>query len=191
MAVREAAPDPVLAASPSGAPRPTGGILVAAAGLAGLVAASLAALSATQALTLLGLPDPGALTTYGLPFVTAVGEVAAVLAIGFLLLAAFLVPPQRTGVLDVDGYRAVRTASTAAAVWCVCAVLMIPLSLSDTSGQPLADALDPAAITSSTTASNSTFPLASNSTLSAFLSNCSAASVENTWTYERYRASKL
>lgn len=148
MSVREAAPEPDLATPPADGPRPTGGLLVAAAGLAGLVAASLAALSATQALVLLGLPDPGALTTYGLPFVTGVGEVAAVLAIGSLLLAAFLVPPQRSGVLDVDGYRAVRTASTAAAVWCVCAVLMVPLSLSDTSGQPLTDALSPTVILS-------------------------------------------
>jgi cytochrome c oxidase assembly factor CtaG/putative copper export protein len=149
MAVRAAAPDPVLAAPGSDRARPTGGLLVAAAGLAGLVAAALAAVSTAQALVLLGLPDPGALTTYGLPLVTGVGEVAAVLAIGFLLLAAFLVPPQRSGVLDVDGYRAVRAASTAAAVWCVCAVLMVPLSLSDTSGQPLADAVSPSVILSS------------------------------------------
>ena len=88
MAVREAAPPSDVAVPAAGAPRPTGGLLVATAGLAGLVAASLAALSAIRALVLLGLPDPDALTTYGLPFVTAVGEVAAVLAIGFLLLAA-------------------------------------------------------------------------------------------------------
>lgn len=149
MAVREAAPHPDVAVPAAEGPRPTGGLLVATAGLAGLVAASLAALSATRALVLLGLPDPGALTTYGLPFVTAVGEVAAVLAIGFLLFAAFLVPPQRSGVLDVDGYRAIRTASTAAAVWCVSALLLVPLSLSDTSGQPLSAALTPTVIISS------------------------------------------
>ena len=47
----------------------------------------------------------------------ALGEIAAVIAIGSLLLAAFLVPPQKSGVLDVDGYRASRTASAAAIVW--------------------------------------------------------------------------
>ncbi|MGZ6834213.1 MAG: copper resistance protein CopD, partial [Mycobacteriaceae bacterium] len=89
----------------------SGGLLLSAAGLAAVVAASLAALSTTQALVLLGLPDPGVLTTYGLPVVRAVGETAAVLAVGSVLLAAFLVPPQRSGVLDVDGYRAMRVAS--------------------------------------------------------------------------------
>jgi len=143
MAVREAA------LHPAATTRSTGGLLVVAGGFAGLVAASLAALSATQALVLLGLPDPGALTTYGVPAVTAVGEVAAVLAVGFVLFAAFLVPPQRSGVLDVDGYRSLRTAGTAASVWCVCAVLLVPLSLSDASGQPLSAVLDPAVIVSS------------------------------------------
>ena len=41
------------------------------------------------------------MTTYGLPFVRASGEIAAVLAVGSFLLAAFLVPPQANGVLDV------------------------------------------------------------------------------------------
>ena len=124
----------------------SGGVLISAAGLAAVIATALAALSSTQALVLLGLPDPGVLTTYGLPVVRGVGETAAVLAVGSVLLAAFLVPPQRSGVLDVDGYRAMRVASGAAAVWCVCAVLLVPLTLSDTSGQPLREALDPALI---------------------------------------------
>lgn len=51
------------------------------------------------------------LTTAGLPAVRAVAEVGMVLTIGALLLAAFLVPPQRSGYLDVAGYRALRTAS--------------------------------------------------------------------------------
>ncbi|CDZ90072.1 Integral membrane protein [Rhodococcus ruber] len=104
---------------------------------AAVVAASLAALSSTEVLRLLGLPDPGALTRYALPAAVAVGEVSAVVMIGSLLLAAVLVPPQRSGVLDVDGYRAVRTAGAAAAVWAGCALVLVPLSLSDTSGQPL------------------------------------------------------
>lgn len=120
--------------------------LVVAGLVAGVVAAALATLSTSQALVLLGLPDPGVLTTYGLPAVRAIGEVAAVIAIGSVLLAAFLVPPQRSGVLDVDGYRAVRTASTAAAVWAACAALLVPLTLSDASGQPLSAALDPAVL---------------------------------------------
>ncbi|MDJ0114501.1 copper resistance protein CopD, partial [Rhodococcus erythropolis] len=79
--------------------------------------------SASQALTLLGIPDPGPITTYGLPAMRALGEIAAVIAIGSLLLAAFFVPPQKSGVLDVDGYRAVRTASHAAIVWAICSFM--------------------------------------------------------------------
>ena len=134
------------AVRPRPAPAPPaapGGLLVLAGVLAGLVAAAVAALSAAQALTLLGLPDPGVLTTYGLPAVRALGEGAAVVAVGAVLLAAFLVPPQRSGVLDVDGYRALRTAGTAATVWFGCAALLVPLTLSDTTGQPLSAALDP------------------------------------------------
>ncbi|MFD4179901.1 cytochrome c oxidase assembly protein, partial [Rhodococcus sp. NPDC058514] len=52
--------------------------------------------------------------------------------------------PQRSGVLDVDGYRAVRTASNAAIVWAACALVLVPLTVSDTSGQPLNDAIQPA-----------------------------------------------
>lgn len=105
--------------------------------LAAAIAAVLATLSTAEALRLLGLPDPGPLTIYGLPAVMAAGEVAAVVMVGSLLLAAVLVPPQPSGVLDVDGYLAVRTAGTAAVIWAGCAALLVPLSLSDSSGQPL------------------------------------------------------
>lgn len=70
---------------------------------AALVAALVVALSAAQALTLLGIPDPGPLTTYGLPAVRAVADFAAALTVGSLLFAAFFVPPQGSGVLDVGG----------------------------------------------------------------------------------------
>lgn len=106
--------------------------------IAAITAAALARASTSEALRLLGLPDPGGpLTIYGLPAVMAFGEVAAVMTVGSLLLAAVLVPPQASGVLDVDGYLALRTASVAAAIWAVCAALLVPLTLSDSSGQPL------------------------------------------------------
>ncbi len=111
--------------------------------IAGLVAALVVGLSASEALVRLGIPDPGPLTTYGLPAVKAIGEVAAIISIGSLLLASFLVPPQKSGVLDVDGYRAVRTASNAAIVWAACALVLVPLTVSDTSGQPFGEALQP------------------------------------------------
>ena len=116
-------------------------VLVGVGLLAGVTAAALAALSVADVLTATGLPNPGPVTTYGLPFVRAAGEVAAVVAVGSFLFAAFLVPPQSSGVLDVAGYRALRTGTVASAVWTVSAVLLVPLTVSDITGQPLASRL--------------------------------------------------
>ncbi|WP_118915486.1 cytochrome c oxidase assembly protein [Mycobacterium shigaense] len=121
-------------------------LLAAVAALAGCTAAGIGALSLADALTATGLPDPGPATTLGLPFVRAVGEIAAVLAVGSFLFAAFLVSPQKTGVLDAAGYRALRLGTAASGVWAVCAALLIPLTISDVSGHPLSDHLNPATI---------------------------------------------
>jgi cytochrome c oxidase assembly factor CtaG/putative copper export protein len=121
-------------------------LLTGVAVLAGCTAAGIGALSLASALTATGLPDPGPVTTLGLPFVRAAGEIAAVVAVGAFLFAAFLVPPQRNGVLDVDGYRAVRIGTVAAGAWAVCAALLVPLTISDVSGQPLAAHLNPASL---------------------------------------------
>ncbi|OBI46353.1 cytochrome c oxidase assembly protein [Mycobacterium sp. E796] len=120
-------------------------VLIGVAVLAGCTAAGIGALSLAGALTATGLPDPGPATTLGLPFVRAVGEIAAVLAVGSFLFAAFLVPPQRSGVLDVGGYRALRLGTVASGVWAVCAALLVPLTISDVSGHRLGD-LDPGTI---------------------------------------------
>ena len=114
--------------------------------LAGATAAALSALSLTEALTATGLPNPGLVTTYGLPFVRAAGEIAAVLAVGSFMFAAFLVPPQTTGVLDAAGYRALRLGTVASGVWTVCAALLVPLTVSDVTGQPVLSRLSPSAI---------------------------------------------
>ena len=114
--------------------------------LAGCVAAGIGALSITAALSATGLPNPGPVTTLGLPFVRAAGEVAAVVAVGAFLFAAFLVPPQKSGVLDVDGYRAVRVGTVAAGAWAVCAALLVPLTISDVSGKPITAYLNPATL---------------------------------------------
>ncbi|TPG33011.1 cytochrome c oxidase assembly protein [Mycolicibacterium hodleri] len=121
-------------------------ILVGVAVLAGATAAGIAGLSLAAALTATGLPDPGPVTNYGLPFFRAAGEIAAVVAVGSFLVAAFLVPPQRNGVLDASGYRALRLGTVASGVWAVCAALMVPLTVSDITGQPLTSRLDPSAI---------------------------------------------
>jgi putative copper export protein len=116
-------------------------VLIGVAVLAGATAAGLGALSVAAALTATGLPDPGPVTTYGLPFVRAAGEISAVLAVGSFMFAAFLVPPQPTGVLDAAGYRSLRLGTVAAGVWTVCAALLVPLTVSDVTGQPLASRL--------------------------------------------------
>jgi len=118
-------------------------VLSSVAMLAGLIAAGLGALSLADALTATGLPNPGPVTTLGLPFIRAAGEIAAVTAVGGFLFAAFLTPPQRSGVLDVGGYRALRLAGAASGVWAVCAALLVPLTISDVSGQPLRGHLEP------------------------------------------------
>lgn len=118
-------------------------VLSMVAVLAGITAAGIGALSLADALTATGLPDPGPVTTLGLPFVQAAGEIAAVLAVGSFLFATFFVPPQDTGVLDVAGYRALRIGVGASAAWAVCAALLVPLTVSDVSGQPLRDHLNP------------------------------------------------
>lgn len=116
---------------------PVWSVLYGVAALAGVTAAGLAALSLADSLTATGLPNPGPVTSYGLPFVKAAGEIAAVTATGSFLFAAFMVPPQSSGVLDVAGYRALRTGTVASGMWAVCAVLMVALTVSDVSGQPL------------------------------------------------------
>jgi putative copper resistance protein D len=121
-------------------------VLLCVGALAGTIAAGIGALSLADALTATGLPNPGPVTTYGLPFVRAAGEIAAVLAAGSFLFAAFLVPPQSNGILDAAGYRALRLGTAASAVWTVCAALLVPLTVSDVSGHPLYEHLNPVSL---------------------------------------------
>src|ERR1700720_3207879 len=120
-------------------------LLTGVAVLAGCTAAGIGALSVAAALTATGLPDPGPATTLGLPFVRAAGEIAGVLAVGSFLFAAFLVPPQSSGVLDTGGYCALRIGTVASGAWAVCAAMLVPLTISDVSGHPVVD-LDPGTI---------------------------------------------
>ncbi|WP_219418421.1 cytochrome c oxidase assembly protein [Pseudonocardia nigra] len=128
---------------PTRPPSGVGGVVGLGAVVAVLVAAGLTALSGARPAASLGLPDPGTLTTVGLPAVRAAAEVFMVLTIGAALLAAFLVPPQRSGYLDVTGYRALRFASWTAAGWTAAAVLLVPLNVADALGRPLGDVLEP------------------------------------------------
>ena len=113
---------------------------VAAVLIAGCVVAALSVLLPGREV-IPGLPATGQLTTVAAPAVRVLFQVSAAVTIGWLLAAAWLVPPQRTRVLDVGGYRAVRAAALAAAVWACSALALIPLTLAETLGQPLNEAL--------------------------------------------------
>lgn len=126
-------------AAPAGNAASFGVLSVVAGAMAAFVAAIVVGLSAAQALSLLGIPDPGPITTYGLPALRAVADLAAAVTVGSLLFAAFLLPPRDSGLLEAGGYRAVRRAGHAALVWAVSAALLVPLTVSDTTGQPVGD----------------------------------------------------
>ncbi|MEJ2870765.1 cytochrome c oxidase assembly protein [Actinomycetospora sp. OC33-EN08] len=134
-------------APPAATPRrpSTGTALVSqaapAAVVAAVVALALTALSGAETYARLGLPDPGAVVTYGLPVVRALTESAAVVTVGALLLAAFLVPPPGLGWLSAEGYRAVRVASWSAAAWAAGALVTGVLAVADAFARPLADVL--------------------------------------------------
>lgn len=66
-----------------------------------------------------GLPDPGEVTRKGIVVVRVVATAAGVVCVGSLLLAAFLIPGQRSGEIGTDGYAALRTAAVAASGWLV------------------------------------------------------------------------
>lgn len=133
--------------APPGSPRRLGpagvlGLVCAGAAIAALVAVVLTTVVGGPVDVVPGLSTPDRITTLGLPAVRVVAEIAMVVAVGALLLAAFLVPPQRSGYLDVAGYRAVRAAASAALVWALAAALMVPLTVADSVGRSLGDVLD-------------------------------------------------
>ncbi len=126
-----------------GSARSRFGVLVAIGVLLGIVvSAGLIVVSGEDGLTGLGLPDPGLFTRAALPAVRVLCECAALVTVGSLLLAAFLVPPQASGYLDTGGYAAVRTARIAALVWLLSAMGMVPLLAADVLGRPVTEVLD-------------------------------------------------
>jgi cytochrome c oxidase assembly factor CtaG/uncharacterized membrane protein len=148
------AEDVVTAEPTSGAlvRRPAGmlPLLLISTVIAALVAAVLTLFSGSELLyTNLGLPDPGAITRYGITVVRVLTEAASTVCVGALLFSAFLVAPQRTGRLAVDGYAALRTAGWSAVAWCVGALLEVPFTLADAEGKPISFMLNPNVLFSS------------------------------------------
>jgi len=111
--------------------------------LAAVVAVALLALSGGSAYQIAGLPDPGLVTQYGVGVVRVLADAASVVCVGSLLLAAFLVPPQKSGVLARDGYAALRTAGVAAWVWFFAALASVLFSAADAAGKPVTDLFEP------------------------------------------------
>jgi putative copper resistance protein D len=114
--------------------------------LAALLAAALVSLSGSTQYLIYGLPDPGAVTSYGLTVVRVLTETGAVLSIGSLLFAAFCVPQQRSGMLGVDGYAALRTAGWASLLWFAGALLSVPFTVADQAGRPVTQVLNPSTL---------------------------------------------
>ncbi|MCL8251120.1 bifunctional copper resistance protein CopD/cytochrome c oxidase assembly protein [Aeromicrobium fastidiosum] len=87
----------------------------------------------------IGIADPGVLVGWALPFSKVLNDVAAVMVIGFLAAAAFLVPSTDDEVQGLS-VQAVRLASRWATVWAVVSVVYFFLLLSgDIFGKPLTD----------------------------------------------------
>jgi cytochrome c oxidase assembly factor CtaG/putative copper export protein len=110
----------------------------------GLFAAMLAAALLTLAAGPLG---PDVIDAYGPTVVRVIAEIGNVLTVGSLLFAAFLVPPQRSGTLDVAGYAALRMASWSAGLWFVGALIEVPFGAATAIGKPVSEVLDPRTLT--------------------------------------------
>lgn len=142
--------------------RPAWPLYLAVMLVAGVIAGFLGWIFLGESLAALGVPDPGILTTAGLPFLRAVAWVLASLAMGSFLVSAFFLDPERpqtseeTGrgstreardpkvlgnVLTVDAHIAARTGGFAALGFALIGVIMVPMVLSDVSGQPLSEAI--------------------------------------------------
>lgn len=118
-------------------------LYLAALAIAAVVAGAVGEAFSGGSLAELGIPDPGAATTVGLPALRGVAWLLMALATGSFLLSAFLIAPKQTqedlngARLTVDGHLASRTGAHASAGIALIGLVMIPLVLSDVSGQPL------------------------------------------------------
>lgn len=83
-----------------------------------------------------GLPDPGPLTGWGLPLLRVLLDLAGIATVGLVLTGAVLLAG-RAGTLPGSGLRALRAATTWAAVWSVTALTACALTVSDVLGLPV------------------------------------------------------
>jgi putative copper resistance protein D len=105
-----------------------------------LLAALVTAVALVAGLLLTGaakpllLVDPGPFVRWGLPAVRAVNDIAGVVTVGALLLAATVVPSGGAGFR-----RAVTIASAAAVTWTLAGVPTLVLIYADAAGMPITD----------------------------------------------------
>ncbi|MDU0479775.1 cytochrome c oxidase assembly protein [Staphylococcus chromogenes] len=118
------------------------------AGVAGLVGAWISWIYLGESLAALGIPDPGPLTTAGLPFFRSAAMMLAALAVGSFMSAAFFIKPRQANLqstsLSADGTIAARTGAVSMLCFALIGQLMVPMYLSDVSGEPLVNTLNPA-----------------------------------------------
>jgi putative copper resistance protein D len=68
--------------------------------------------------------------------VRVLAEAGAVLTVGSLLFAAFLVAPQKSGIVSAGGYAALRAAAWSALLWFLAALASVPFMAADAVGKP-------------------------------------------------------
>lgn len=111
--------------------------------LAFVVAVLLITLSGGAGEEIAGISSPGPFTSYGVTVSRVLAEIAAVVTVGSLLLAAFLVPPQRSGTLAADGYAAIRTATVSSWCWGVTSIAAALFAAADGAGVPVTELFQP------------------------------------------------
>ena len=89
-----------------------------------------------------GIPTPGELVGWGVPFAKLITDVGAVLVIGYLLVAVFLLPSSGDEVQGLS-VQAVRRASWWAVVWCAATIALFFLNVSDIFAKPLTELSSP------------------------------------------------
>ncbi|HET9540283.1 MAG TPA: CopD family protein, partial [Candidatus Limnocylindria bacterium] len=113
-----------------------GPLVLAGAAGAAAVALLTALLTRTPVWSVTGLPEAGELTRNGVVAVKVLVTVASVVCVGALLAAAFLLPRQRTGMVDDDALPALRNAAAAASVWLVTSLAAILFTTAEAIGMP-------------------------------------------------------
>lgn len=83
------------------------------------------------------IPDPGAFVGWAVPFTKLLTDAAAVIVIGFLAAAVFLLPSK--GEVEGLAVQAVRIAARWAAVWSVASIFYFFFQVSNEFAQPLGD----------------------------------------------------